>query len=154
MSSVPEFDADAAHRRFSTMCFNAAWDLMDKPERTAEEDRLMLSLGHASVYHWLQRPDCDDQHLSVGYWQISRIHALLRNGQEARRAAEVCLAYSESLPAFYLGYAYEALARAAALTGDAAAATGHASQAAAFAGKVEDDEDRTMLLSDLASLDH
>src|SRR5450759_1664024 len=36
---------------------------------------------------------------------------------EARRSAEVCLEHSRELEPFYLGYAFEALARAAKLAG-------------------------------------
>ena len=34
MTSAPSFDVEAAHRYYSVHCFNAAWDLLDKEERT------------------------------------------------------------------------------------------------------------------------
>jgi hypothetical protein len=152
MSKEPSFDVAAAHRYFAAHCFNAAWDLIDKPARTADEDRLMESLSQASLYHWRQRPDCTAQQLSVGYWQASRIQALLGRAAEAARHGQACLEHSAGLPPFYLGYAYEALARAARLAGDATQAAAHLAQARAQAALVPDADDRTVLLKDLDGL--
>lgn len=33
----PNFDLDAAHRHFSVACFNQAWALLDKPDRTPRD---------------------------------------------------------------------------------------------------------------------
>ncbi|MGH6611980.1 MAG: VOC family protein [Burkholderiaceae bacterium] len=78
-----DFDVAAAHKYFAADCFNKAWDLIEKPDRSAEDNRLMVALSHASIYHWLQRPDCDNTRLSVGYWQASRIQSLPGNADEA-----------------------------------------------------------------------
>lgn len=103
MSKAPEFDFAAAHRHFSVHCFNQAWDLMEKADRTAEEDQFMVALNQASIFHWTRRPDCSDEKLSVGYWQASRIQSLLWNTVEAVRLAYVCHRYSLSLKPFYFG---------------------------------------------------
>ena len=57
----PDFDIAAAHRHFSASCFNGVWELIDKPHRSPDEDRLMVSMCHASLYHWRQRPDCNSR---------------------------------------------------------------------------------------------
>lgn len=59
MAKRPEFDLAAAHRYFAAHCLNSAWELIDRGERSAEEERLMVSLDQASIYHWLNRPDCE-----------------------------------------------------------------------------------------------
>jgi len=153
MTASPKFDTAAAHVYFSAHCFNSAWDLIDKAQRTPEENRMMVALNQASIYHWASRPDCTNENLSVGYWQASRIQALLGNAAEAARHAEMCLELSEGLEPFYVGYAYEALARAAALGGDRERATGFASLARRQADLVEEEEHRTLLVRDLATLD-
>jgi hypothetical protein len=107
----PAFDVEAAHKHFAAHCFNRAWDLIEKKDRTSEDDRLMVALNQASVYRWLQRPDCGNEQLSVGFWQASRVQSLLGNAAEATRQGEVRLLYSGELKPFYLGYAHEALAR-------------------------------------------
>jgi hypothetical protein len=152
MTAEPAFDVNAAHRYFAADCFNKAWDLIDKQDRTPEEDRLMISLNQASIYHWTKREDCDDQQMSVGYWQASRIHALLSLAAEAGRYAEVCLHYSRELPPFYHAYAYEALARAAMLAGDRDEAQEYAAKAMALTDQVEDKAERELLLNDLAQI--
>jgi len=152
MSKAPEFDVAAAHRYFAAHCFNSAWDLIEKSDRTPEEDRLMVALNQASLFHWLNRPDCDERRLSVGYWQASRIQAILGNGPEAQRHAEVCLSYSGGLEPFYIGYAHEALARAAAIAGDSKRRVEHAELARAQAELVAREDDRNALLNDLASV--
>src|SRR6478672_2405698 len=113
LAKTPDFDVQAAHRYFAAHCFNSAWDLLEKSTRTAEDERLMVTLNQASIYHWLNRADCEPKRLSIGYWQASRIQAVLGNAAEARRFADVCLSYSKDLEPFFVGYAHEALARAA-----------------------------------------
>jgi hypothetical protein len=152
MPTPPDFDLAAAHKYFAAQCFNRAWDLIEKTDRTPEDDRLMESLNQASIYHWLQRSDCSSQNLSVGYWQASRIQAILGHAPEALRHARVCLSYSEGLVPFYLGYAHEALARAHALAGNVSASAQALRQAFELAGQVEDKSDREALLADLKQL--
>ncbi len=148
----PAFDVAAAHKYFSAHCFNSAWDLIEKKGRTAEDDRLMVALNQASIYHWLQRPDCGNKQLSVGFWQASRIQGLLGNAAEAARQAGVCMSYSGELEPFYLGYAHEALARAAQLRGDNDLARSHKDQATTLAAAIESKEERDLLLKDLDSI--
>jgi len=114
------FDNEDAHRYFSVHCFNQAWELIDKKDRTATEDETMLQLSVCSAWHWSQRKDCKPQNLSIAYWQISRIHALCGRGKEAIRYGELCLDYSQGkdIDMFAVGYAYEALARGQMVAGN------------------------------------
>jgi tetratricopeptide (TPR) repeat protein len=146
------FDLAEAHTYFAAQCFNAAWDLIDKPDRTAADDRLMEALNQASIYHWINRPDVTDKNLSVGYWQASRIQSLIGNWREALRHAETSLGYSHEQPPFLLGYAHEALARALFGLGRETEATAHLETAAAYAQQVKDKHDRDLLLADLAAI--
>jgi len=151
-SQSPQFDLEAAHTYFAAHCFNQAWDLIEKKDRSPEQDLLMVALNQASIYHWSQRPDCTDQQRSVGYWQAARIQASLGNAAEARRYAEICLSYSHRLEPFYLGYAYEALARAAKLAGNEPEFREYLAAAAEKAKEISAKEERDLLESDLASI--
>lgn len=151
MSDKPVIDQTAAHRFFSAHCFNRTWDLLDKSDRTREDEQLMIALSLASIYHWTQRPDCTAQNLSIGYWQVSRVHAVLGLGAEALRYAEDCLSYSGDLAPFYRGYAWEAIARAAAVSEDTARATQAKNQALALLPEIPE-EDRTALAQDLSTI--
>lgn len=152
MSATPPFDAAQAHRFFSAECFNRAWDLIDKAERSPEEEEQMLLLPLASIWHWTQRPDCTPRNLSIGYWQASRVCALLGDQDNAWRFAEKCLEHSADEPPFYLGYAHEALARAALLAGDRKRLAHHLGKARELAAIVADEDERTMLQRDLGTL--
>jgi len=142
----------AAHRHFSTHCFNAAWDLIDKPERTPNEDEAMINLCHASLWHWSQRVDCTSRHRSIGYWQASRVYALLRHADRARHYAELSLQSSGAEDPFLTGYAYEALARAEAVCGDQHKMRDYVQMAIENANRVSDADDRNRLLDDIKSI--
>jgi len=148
----PDFDVAAAHRYFAPYCFNAAWDLIEKKTRTAEDDRLMVALSQASLFHWLNRPDLTDKNLAIGYWQLSRVYALTGTCEEAKRYADLCIALSADAAPFHKAYAHEALARAALGLGDGGLAATHLAQAWSLAQSVKDDADRKLLETDLESL--
>ena len=154
MSKEPEFDAAAAHKYFSVYCFNSAWDLIEKTDRTPEEDEEMVRRTLASAWHWSQREDCIDRNMSAAYWQTSRVYAVLGQPENARRYGSLCLDISrgEDVGPFYLGYAYEALARAESMGGDAAKAQAYKSQAENAAERVTDADSRKWLLDDLATI--
>lgn len=152
MTSPVNLDVVSAHRYFSANCFNQAWGLIDKTDRTPEENELLISTCHASIWHWRQRVDCTSQNLSIGYWQLSRVYSLLGEAKNARKYGEFCLVYSHSEAPFYLGYAYEALARAAAVEGDLETKQRYLEQGFATAQSVTDEVERDMLVKDLDSL--
>ena len=77
MAGKTDLDHQAAHKYFSAHCFNRAWDLIDKTDRTPGEDEEMIRLSLASQYHWSQREDANSKTASIGFWQTSRIYALL-----------------------------------------------------------------------------
>jgi hypothetical protein len=151
-SSSQPFDSSAAHRFFSAHCFNEAWALIDKPNRTEEENRLMLAVSFASLWHWSRRDDCVPRNLSIGYWQVSRIFALLGDSANARRYGDACMEHSLSESPFFLAYAHEALARAAALDGDSNRCAQHLTEARQLASQIADAEERAALEKDLRSI--
>lgn len=146
------FNIATAHQFFSVSCFNAAWTLIDQSERTADENEQMLSLAHASLWHWRQRSDCQTKNLAIGYWQLSRVYALQRLGERAGHYGELCLAASRDEGPFFLAYAHEALARAAAVQGDLGAMSEHLEQARLLAGMVAAADDRQQVLDDLETI--
>ncbi|MBM3152555.1 MAG: hypothetical protein FJZ96_10220 [Chloroflexi bacterium] len=147
-------DLQQAHEYFSKTCFNRAWDFLDMASRTAEEDRQMLQLGLASLWHWSQRSDCTPTHTAIGAWQVSRIYAVLGKPDEARQYGESSLQASQSdgVPPFYMGYAYEALARAEAVAGEQSKMMEYLSLARQASEKVADPQERKALLDDLATI--
>jgi hypothetical protein len=142
----PEF-----HRKIAVSFFNETWRLLDKVERTPEEDARMIHSAHASRLHWESVGSA--QHLAVGEWQVSRVHAVLRQPDSAlyhaRRSLEI--AEREGFSSFHLGCAHEALARALALSRPQAASE-HIAKARKLASAITDPEDRKILEEDLSSI--
>jgi hypothetical protein len=154
MVKKPDFDIQSAHKFFSADCFNRAWDYIDQPVRTTEEDDRMLQLSLASLWHWTQREDHTPTNLSVGYWQVARIYALMQQTDLSRHYGQMCLEASQAegvLP-FYLGYAYEALARAEMAAGENDEMEKFLAQARQVAGSLPDKEAKEQLLKDLATI--
>lgn len=149
MTDPQNFDVAAAHRFFSADCFNKAWELLEKPERSPAEDEEMILLNQTSLWHWTQREDCTSRNLSIGYWQASRIQAVLGRAGEARRYGQLCLEHSRQEPPFFLAYAYEALARAEKLAGNESLAESYRAEAMRLAEMVTDPEDKKLLIDDL-----
>jgi hypothetical protein len=152
MPDRPTFDLIAAHRYFAAECFNRTWDWIDKPARSADEDNQMLMSAFASLWHWYQRPDCTRQNLSVGYWQLSRVYALLKQPGPAMQYATRCLEYSQGEPPFYAAYAYEAVARAEAVAGNFAQTREAIAQARALSDQMADAESKQVFLADLNNI--
>jgi hypothetical protein len=152
MKPEPPFDAATAHRWFSVYYFGRVWELLDQPERSAEEEGEMVSMCHASLAHWRERPDCGPREMSIGWWQLSRVYAVIRQPDIAWHYGSLSLAAAAQEPPFYIGYAHEALARAAKLAGDIGTMRDHLDQAQAFALQVEEAEERQWLETDLSSL--
>ena len=91
-------------------------------------------------------PDHTTENLSVGYWQLSRVHVLTGDRDKASRYAESCLSMSKSLSPLCRGYAYEAKARAADSAEEALA------KAYEIARSIDAAEDRERLLTDLREI--
>jgi len=152
MGKDPGFDTALAHRFFSADCFNKTWELIEKSNRTRDEDEQMIRLGQASLWHWTHRPDCKNMQLSIGYWLLARVQALVGRPEEARRHADLCLQHSQGEVPFFVAYAYEALARAEKMAGNTSLMAKYKAEAARLAETVEDADDRKQLIDDLASI--
>jgi hypothetical protein len=154
MTQTPDFDLDAAHHFFAANCFNRTWDLIDRPQRSPEEEEQMLLLSLASLWHWTQRADATPQNYSIGYWQVARVYTLLGQVENARRYGLLCreAAQAEGVEPVYQGFAYEALARAEARAGNAAQGQAYLAEATRIAGQVSDAEDKEQLMKDLNTI--
>lgn len=142
-----------AHQYFSASLFNSTWVLIDKSERTADEQEQMLLRAMSSYYHWTQRSDVDSSKRSIGCWQISRVYAVLDNGMEAQRWARRAIDEAEhSADPFLLAYGFEALGRAASLIGDEQLAASSVVVAMELANSIQDASQRAALMADLETI--
>jgi len=146
---VPKADP---HRRFASSAFNGVWDLLDKTDRTPEEDHRMILAALASRYHWEQIGTPTNR--AVGEWQIARVYATLGMTESAVYHGEqgLALCRSAKTPPFFEAFAHESLARALCSTNPGAARE-HLDEARRLAGEVEDADERKMLTDDLDTIE-
>ena len=119
-------------RRLGKALFNATWTLLEKEDRTQEDDDTMLHMAHASRHHWgASKPPAAN--IARGEWQCSRVYAVLGRPEpclhHAQRVLDICQA--NGIGDFDLAFAYEALAAAE---------------------DISTDEDRELLLGDLETI--
>ena len=150
MSDTASVSSD--DRGFAASTFNRTWDYLVQQARSEEETEAMIHASHASLWHWMQVPERTPANISVGYWLLSRVYAIAGQGEAAWHYAERCRRVTEEagLRAFYLGYACEALARAARLRGNAVERDTWRSRGIELAATVTSKEERELLERDLA----
>ena len=134
--------------------FNETWRLLELQGRGRADDDRMIHAAHASRYHWGQVPSVTPAHLARGEWQISRVYAVLGRAEpalhHARRVLELC--QENGIGDWDLAFAYEALARAYAVAGDAGQAREFTDRALAAAEDIADSEERDLVLADLETI--
>ena len=144
--------ADFSHsQKLAAQFFNEAWKYIEKPDRTPDEDLLMIHLAHASRLHWQFAGDAS--HWATGEWQISRVYSVLKRSEPAIYHARVSLriAMENNLRPFLLGCAHEAIARALAIvTGHSVAE--HIAKARHFGCQIADAEEKRVLEGDLSTI--
>ena len=145
-------EAAATERQQAIDLFNGVWRLMEKEDRSTEDDDTMLHMAHASRYHWGQVGTAAN--LARGEWQVSRVYTLLGRAEpalhHAHRVLDICQA--NAIGDWDLAFAYEALARASAVAGDQQQARAWTEQALAAAEDITEDEERQLVLADLESI--
>jgi hypothetical protein len=143
------------HRRLGVELYNGTWTLIEREDRTPEENDEMLHRAHASAYHWLQAPHTAANQ-ARSHWLCSRVHALAGQPEGALHHARRCLALVESAPDemedWDLAGAHEALARAHLAAGEVQEARRHYELAREETSKIAEEDDRKHIEADLASL--
>ncbi|MCR4315266.1 MAG: hypothetical protein NUW37_02845 [Planctomycetes bacterium] len=151
MSEEKTFTIAQAHKFFGANCFNETWTLIEKKDRTAEEDELMVHTTHASFYHWSKHGE--PVNFARGNWQLARVYSILGRGEPALRYAKLSLdiCVRNRIEDFDLAFGYEAVARAYAVLGNSDAAKDFLSKAKDAGQKIKDKDDRDYFFNDLAS---
>ncbi|MGD6775863.1 hypothetical protein [Sutcliffiella horikoshii] len=155
MANVTQEEQDLQytfHRKTAINLFNEVWDLMEKTDRTSEEDFQMIHKAHASRFHWGEIGE--PVNFSRGEWQISRVYAVLQRPEpclvHAKRNLEIVLEHG--INDFDLAFAYEALARAYSISGDAAAKEKYMNLAKEASKLINKVADRNVVLGDLETI--
>jgi hypothetical protein len=150
MSEEKTYTEAEAHRFFAIEFNGQTWGLLEKSDRTAEEDALMVHCAHASHRHWVEAGT--GVHQQRGEWLIARVYAVLGLGEAALRHAKRCLmlteAHSDLMADFDWAYAYEGVARANAIAGQKAEALEYIEKAAQAGEAIAGEKDREFFVGD------
>ncbi|KMJ56138.1 hypothetical protein AB685_23595 [Bacillus sp. LL01] len=140
------------HRQMAVSLFNRTWDLMDKADRTEDEELEMIHIAHTSRYHW--GVVGDHVNWSRGEWQISRMYALIGAGEAALKHALANKRIHDhyQLTGFDAAFVAEALARAYHLLGETEHMKAHLAYAHQQAAHIEKESDRDYVLAELATI--
>ena len=140
------------HQYFAIQTFNATWELIEKPNRTADEDAEMLQRAFASRWHWgfVGGPE----QTATGDWQIAHVSSLLGYGWMAqfyaRRAFEIC--EREGFTDWQRASMLEGMARAAAAAGEPDEHARYYALATEAVAAIKEDGDREVIASQLATV--
>jgi DNA-binding transcriptional MerR regulator len=139
-------------KRLAADLFNRVWTYLERIDRSADDDAAMIHAAHASCLLWL---DVGTPVNAVrGEWQCARVYATVGRPEpalyHAERALELCR--QQGIGDFDLAFAYEGMARASAVAGDADEAQRWKELATTAAADVADDDDRALLLADIDSI--
>ncbi len=141
------------HRSQGIAANNGAWDWLGKAEveRTDDDLEQMTLSAYAAAYHWARATGTGPANTARANWLLSRVWAVRGNGALALHHADIVMAtcLTNELADFDLAYAYEARARALACLGRRDEALAERDRASAV--PIEDDEDRSIVESDLVS---
>ena len=147
-----EVDA-ATHRQLGVDLYNSTWTLLEKADRTAAETDEMIHRAHASRWHWARVGS--DANLARGEWLCSRVYATLGRGEPALWHARRCVEIDEAsanVEPWDLPSAYEAMARASFVAGDAVAGREWKAKAVAAVAAIPEADDREIIEQDLGTL--
>jgi hypothetical protein len=143
-------------RQLAVELYNSSWTLLEKAHRTPEEDDALVHQVHASMYHWLQAPECEPKNRARGEWLCSRAYAVLGRAEpalhHARRCLEICEQHADNVEDWDLAFAYEALARASRVAGDEDDARRFEQRGRELVEQIADPEDKDLALKDYATL--
>ncbi len=151
MPNTPFELAPDSHHNLAISLFNSCWSLLEKDELSDKERSQLEHMALGSLYHWHRSPKYTPLNDQRGGWMVSRVYAVLGEGDKALVFAEACWQRTEelSLGDFDRSYALEALARAHAAAGHIGEAQDWYAKAETSAEGIEGPKDRDLFLSDL-----
>ncbi len=144
--SIEEF-----HRKMAVELFNAVFGLLENENRNCAETDRMIHAAHASRFHW--EIAGQPVNWAIGEWQVSRVHAVVRQPDSALYHARRYLELAEdyNLGAFHVAYAHEAIARAFSINDPVKMAV-HLAKAQQYGEQIPDEDERALLSKDLATI--
>ena len=139
------------HRPLAVATYNACWVLLEKTQRTADEDAELLTNAFASRYHWSQL--ALGQNMIIADWMVSRAAAATGNGELAVSFAQRANdATDENSPDWLVASSAEGMARAYGAVGNSAMRNEWVRCAQSLVAAIGEDVDRKIIADQLADL--
>ena len=140
----PPFDLDTAHRWFGIELNNRTMDALEAGEVTPQTAESHIHAAHASCHHWMQVGTTANH--GRGEFAVASVYAAAGLGEaalrHARRYLELVEAHPEEMADWDAAFAYDALARAHAASGEVDSARQARQQAKAAGEAIADEDDR------------
>lgn len=150
MDEKMQFTLEEAHLHFAKTLNGETWNLLDKENRTVNDNERMLAAAFASYYHWLLAGK--EVHRQRGEYMIARVFLALGNLQEslthARRCLELTDQFKDQMEDFDFAFAYEIFARVNAANGQVNTAREYREKAQKAGDQIKDDENRNIFFTD------
>ena len=144
----------ATQRALAVRLFNRAWELLESGGRSPDDDRELLASAVASRLHW--EGIGTDENYAAGDWMVAHVASHLGHAglalDFATAAHDRATAAGDAVPLWLVASTEEGLARAHAVAGDAAERDRWAAATRATLERVDDDEDRELIASQLATV--
>lgn len=140
------------HKKQAIHTFNSTWDLIEKKNRSLEDNLRMIHMAHASRYHWGEIGT--ELEFARGEWQISRVYSIVNCPERALFHANMSLNYciSANIHDFDRAFAYEAIARSYYLLDQLEDYKTNYNLALVEADTIKELEDKTYFLKELNSI--
>lgn len=136
-------------RQLGATLNNATWELIDKDERSSEEDMKMIEMAHASCYFWTEFGG--PLNVQRGHWLVSRAYVCAKLPWPCLHHAKICMEITEKqgLKDFDLAFAFEAMARAYSISSNEAEKTNYLEKAKRAGEQIKDSEDKNIFFQEL-----
>jgi len=151
MIEEKRYSEKECHKKFAVDLNNLVWDLLERDKRAKKDDEMMVHAAHASCFHWSKVGT--EINLQRGEWLISHVYAVLNRPASALHYAKRCMGITDEnkFGDFDLAYAYEAMARAYAVSGEKSKHEEYINLAKEAGEKIKAKEDRELFFGDLES---
>lgn len=143
--------SDKELRLFASNAFNQTWEYIEKKNRSAVEDEMMIHCAHTSRFYWgyIGTPI----NLQRGDWMIAKVYTIVNRGIEALYYAKLCMELTEAndFKDFDLAYACEIMSRSYAGVNDKENSDKYYKLAKEAAEQITKSDNKKMFLDDLDS---
>ena len=131
------------------------FELLDKKDRSEQDNIRMINFAKASLYHWRKSDKYEVVNEQRGQWLISHVYAKLNKSDEALSYAKETLKITEEnkkkMKDFDLAYAYESMARAYSISENKDESEKWYKKAKAAGDLIADEKDKEYFILDFNS---